>query len=61
MRRRARGLTALGVVVGESFAARALGDLNCDGALSTFERVGTVDAEGDVDGGPGICKKDPLE
>lgn len=28
------------------FTARALGDLDCDGRLSTFERVGTVDAHG---------------
>ncbi|MCA9546440.1 MAG: hypothetical protein KC613_18675 [Myxococcales bacterium] len=30
------------------FTARALGDLDCDGALSTFERIGTVDAAGEI-------------
>jgi hypothetical protein len=35
------------------FAARAVGDLDCDGVYSTFERTGVVDAEGYVNGGPG--------
>ena len=36
------------------FTARAIGDLDCDGVLSTFERIGTVDAEGNVNGGAGM-------
>jgi hypothetical protein len=27
------------------FTARAIGDLNCDGVFSTFERMGTIDPE----------------
>ncbi len=43
------------------FTVRALGDLNCDGVMSTFERIGTIDSEGNVNGGAGIFKKDELE
>lgn len=32
----------------KGFTARAHGDLDCDGVLSTFERIGTVDPDGDV-------------
>ena len=45
----------------KSFTARVVGDLDCDGVLSTFERVGTVDDEGNVTGGAGLYRKDPLE
>jgi len=43
------------------FTARALGDLNCDGVLSTFERIGFIDEEGNVNGGAGIFKRNELE
>lgn len=50
-----------GTGAGAMFTARALGDLNCDGVLSTFERVGTVDAEGNVTGGAGMYTANELE
>lgn len=43
------------------FTARATGDLNCDGLSSTFERVGSVDAENNISGGAGLFSKNPLE
>lgn len=43
------------------FTARALGDLDCDGVLSTFERVGFVDDEGNVNGGSGLYTSNELE
>lgn len=43
------------------FTARANGDLNCDAVLSTFERVGTVDAENNVNGGAGLFTANELE
>ncbi len=46
---------------GKSFTARATGDLNCDGTLSTFERIGTIDAEGNVNGGAGLFIQNKLE
>jgi type IV pilus assembly protein PilA len=45
----------------KGFTARAIGDLDCDGVLSTFERVGTFDAEGIVNGGAGVFKNNELE
>ncbi len=50
-----------GTGTGSQFTARAQGDLNCDTTLSTFERIGTVDAENNITGGAGIFKKDELE
>jgi type IV pilus assembly protein PilA len=47
---------------GGQFTARAFGDLDCDGVLSTFERVGSVDPTGTfVSGGAGLFAKDELE
>jgi len=43
------------------FTARAIGDLDCDGVLSTFERVGVVDRENNVNGGAGLFTKQTLE
>lgn len=43
------------------FTARALGDLDCDGVLSTFERVGHIDEEGNVSGGAGIFVANEFE
>ncbi|MGK0359456.1 MAG: hypothetical protein ACI9U2_001758 [Bradymonadia bacterium] len=53
------GIGATGI--DSAFTARSLGDLNCDGTLSTFERFGDVDAELNVNGGAGIFKNQPLE
>lgn len=46
---------------GKTFTARAIGDLDCDGVLSTFERVGKVDGENNVTGGAGLYRKNELE
>ena len=42
------------------FTVRAYGDLNCNGVWSTFERLGSVDPQGNVRG-PGLTKRLPLE
>jgi len=44
-----------------AFTARAQGDLNCNGTLSTFERVGTVDDSNNINGGAGIYANQELE
>jgi type IV pilus assembly protein PilA len=44
-----------------AFTARALGDLNCDGTLATFERTGSALAGGGVSGGSGLYKHHSLE
>lgn len=46
---------------GQSFTARAIGDLDCDGIFSTFERAGTATPEGDVEGSRGIFRNLPSE
>ena len=46
---------------GAHFTARANGDLDCNGQVSTFERVGTVDAENNINGGAGLFTKNELE
>ncbi len=43
------------------FTARANGDLDGDGELSTFERVGTVNDEMSVQGSLGLFEDDPIE
>ncbi len=43
------------------FTARAIGDLDCDGVYSTFERVGSIDDEGNVTGGVGLYMENELE
>ncbi|MCA9560045.1 MAG: hypothetical protein KC583_15965, partial [Myxococcales bacterium] len=43
------------------FTARAIGDLDCDGVYSTFERVGSIDDEGNVQGGAGLYTNMELE
>jgi len=43
------------------FTARAIGDLNCDGVMSTFERIGFVDDEGNIRGGAGVYTNKELE
>ena len=47
--------------VGSVFTAQAYGDLDCDAVLSTFERVGMVDASNNVNGGAGLFQQDELE
>jgi hypothetical protein len=37
---------------GNSFTARAIGDLDCDGVTSTFEEFGAMNSEGDVQRDP---------
>lgn len=51
---------AEGTGAGARFTARARGDLDCDGVLSTFERVGTIDEGGSVFG-PGPNRENELE
>ncbi len=46
---------------GWQFAARILGDLDCDGVFSTFEIIGEIDAAGRFHGGYPLYKKDELE
>jgi len=53
------GANATGVA--SQFTARANGDLNCNDTLSTFERIGTVDAENNVNGGAGLFTREELE
>ena len=52
-----------GVGTEAKFTARAHGDLNCDagGILSTFERIGAVDAQNNVNGGAGLFTINELE
>lgn len=52
---------SLGVDEHAMFTARAVGDLNCDQILSTFERVGTVDEAMNVSGGGGIYSFQEIE
>lgn len=44
-----------------SFTARALGDLDCDGVYSTFERVGRITKSGYITAGSGLWKRNLLE
>lgn len=46
---------------GKSFTARAIGDLDCDGVLSTFERVGLIDRDGNINDGAGLYKRNEIE
>ena len=43
------------------FSARANGDLDCDGTYSTFEMVGSIQADGSVTGQAGFFKDQELE
>jgi type IV pilus assembly protein PilA len=52
---------SVGTGTGSQFTARANADLNCNGTFSTFERIGTVDVQGNVSGGSGLYKNLPLE
>ncbi len=55
------GFTSAGVGSDAAFTAHAWGDLNCDDVLSTFERVGTIDEENNVNGGAGLYQNNPIE
>ena len=46
---------------GRSFTARAIGDLDCDGITSTFERAGILVGPGEVRGSRGIYRDNPTE
>jgi len=53
---------ATGVGTNAGFTARALGNLDCDGTRSTFERQGRIDATtGDVTGGSAPAVTNELE
>lgn len=52
---------AAGIGFGSNFTARAMGNLNCNQAWSTFERVGGVTEDGRVMGGAGIFSIRELE
>lgn len=45
---------------GQGFTARALGDLDCDGLMSTFEAYGRVEG-GELQFAPSVFEQDPLE
>lgn len=47
--------------VGARFSVRAVGDVDCDGVFSTFERSGTLNPDGSVDAGYGMIETDELE
>ena len=53
--------TSAGTGSASSFTATAQGDLDCNGDLSRFERVGTIDADNNVSGGAGIFSENELE
>lgn len=50
-----------GTGTASEFTARANGDLDCNGTASTFERIGTVDASNNVNGGAGLYTNNELE
>ena len=43
------------------FTIRAIGDLDCDGVFSTFERIGTVNDENEVEGAALLYSDKELE
>jgi hypothetical protein len=52
---------AIGDEESATFTARAIGDLNCNGTFSTFERIAKVDADLNVIGATMIYIEDELE
>jgi hypothetical protein len=51
-----------GTDTASAFTARAVGDLDCDTKLSTFEMTGKANGAGrDISGSAGIFKKDEVE
>jgi prepilin-type N-terminal cleavage/methylation domain-containing protein len=55
------GYQSVGTGTASQFSADAYGDLNCNGTFSTFEMVGSVQADGSVTGSAGIYKDKELE
>jgi type IV pilus assembly protein PilA len=53
--------TASGTEATSQFTAAANGNLDCDASYSTFERVGSIDAQRSVTGGAGLFIKDDIE
>ena len=53
--------TSEGSGVTSQFTASAYGNLDCDAVSSTFERVGTVDDQNNVNGGAGLFQANELE
>ena len=52
---------SVGTGASARFTARAMGDIDCNGVLSTFERMGRIDASGRVILGAGIYGTNELE
>lgn len=55
------GFTSAGTGSEAAFTAHGWGDLNCDDVFSTFERVGTIDDENNINGGAGLFQNNPIE
>jgi hypothetical protein len=53
--------TSNGQGTGSQFTAGAYGDLNCDTVTSTFERIGNVDPQFNVNGGSGLYVSNDIE
>ena len=53
--------TSAGSDNSSTFRAQGFGDLNCDGNLSTYERIGSVDSGGVVVPAPGLHVVNDLE
>jgi prepilin-type N-terminal cleavage/methylation domain-containing protein len=53
--------TSAGINNASTFTAEAIGDLDCNGTLSNFKRLGAVDANGDVSGSKAAIVTNELE
>lgn len=53
--------TSAGTGTAATFTAEATGDLDCNGTLSNFKRIGAVDANGDVTGSKAPIVTNELE
>ena len=53
--------TSAGSGSASTFAAEAIGDLDCNGTQSTFKRLGAIDANGDVSGSKAPIVTNELE
>ena len=53
--------TSAGSGSSSTFTAEAIGDLNCNGTLATFKRLGAVDGNGDVSGSKAPIVTNELE
>lgn len=52
---------AQGIAAEAAFTAGAHGDLDCDGAFSTFERVGSIDAANNLQAGSSVFVRNGIE